>query len=265
KIVAVLEDREISSSLSAVEHSVALSFRRDFEKSGIHLTKDVHSRFVVLSSEINNWSNEFLRPARKHSHHTGVPCRPHTSPSYITVPLDSLRGLAPAVLSAMLQQYHHRHRVQRNPALQGQQVIKLPVNDFTAHYILRDCTEDSVREQVYRLFRGGSDYRVQALEEVLRRRRQLARLVGYRSFAAMALHDKMLRKPEHVDGFLRTLAHQVRPNWQRLVHQMRSEKRALVLRQPRGGDSDEATSLTPLWGWDQDYLMARLTAGARDV
>ncbi|KAJ2885837.1 Mitochondrial intermediate peptidase, partial [Coemansia aciculifera] len=49
KLVEVMEDPEISRTFSAVEHEVAQSFCRDFERSGIHLPKDVHAQFVELS------------------------------------------------------------------------------------------------------------------------------------------------------------------------------------------------------------------------
>ncbi|KAJ2382744.1 Mitochondrial intermediate peptidase, partial [Coemansia sp. RSA 2611] len=61
KLVEVMDDPVIAADLSPVEREVALSFRRDFERSGIHLATTAHARFVELSSRIHDQSREFLR------------------------------------------------------------------------------------------------------------------------------------------------------------------------------------------------------------
>ncbi|KAJ1954175.1 Mitochondrial intermediate peptidase, partial [Linderina pennispora] len=162
KLVEIMDDAQISATFSAVEHEVALSFRRDFERSGIHLTKSDHERFVALSSDIQELSREFFR-------RQSVPRENST----VKMPFDQLRTLPSQVAMGILQSSR------TSKGKDGTTMIELPVDDYTAHYVLRDCSEEKVREAVYRQWQHGDEQAVGALEALLERRLALSHTVGF--------------------------------------------------------------------------------------
>ncbi|KAJ2076166.1 Mitochondrial intermediate peptidase, partial [Coemansia sp. S142-1] len=140
KLVEVMDDHEISRTFSPVEREVAMSFRRDFERSGIHLPKDAHAQFVDLSSNIQESSRGFLKSQSL----------PPPSNRTVSVPVDHLRALPSQVTMHILQSSSTRKRAD------GTAVVDLVPDDYAAHYILRDCADDSTREAVYRAWQYGS-------------------------------------------------------------------------------------------------------------
>ncbi|KAJ2827452.1 Mitochondrial intermediate peptidase [Coemansia erecta] len=220
KLVEAMDDPAISRDFSAVEREVARSFRRDFERSGIHLEATAHARFVELSSRIHERSRVFLRSQ------TLVPT------DTVAVPADQLRTLPAAVVTEMMQT--HSVRTQSD----GVAVIDVVPDDWAAQYVLRDCEDARVRKDVYCAWQRGAPAAVQALEGLLEDRLALARTVGFESFAHMTLDDKMARTPGHVDEFLRGLAAQARPRWDAVA---------------RGLARDPQT-IRP---WDRDFYVGR--------
>ncbi|KAJ2555015.1 Mitochondrial intermediate peptidase [Coemansia sp. RSA 1878] len=222
KLVDAMDDPSISKDFSDVEHEVARSFRRDFERSGIHLAASAHARFVELSSRIHDRSRTFLRSQ-------GL-----APAGTVQVPVDQLHTLPASVVSEMLQ----THAVRTHD---GVAVVDVVPDDWAAQYVLRDCEDSKVRETVYCAWQRGASSAVQSLEGLLEDRLALARTVGFESFAHMTLDDKMARTPDHVDEFLRGLAVQARPRWDTVAQGLARDPRAI---RP----------------WDRDYYVGRQQA-----
>ncbi|KAJ2546571.1 Mitochondrial intermediate peptidase, partial [Coemansia sp. RSA 1933] len=233
KLVEVVDDPAIRRTLSAVELAVAESFRRDFERSGIHLATTTHKRFVDLSSSIHEQSRDFIR---FQSQEAGEAPR-----NTVDVPLDALRTLPGPVMMHIMQTSRTRKRSD------GTAVATIAPDGYAVHYILRDCEDAGTREAVYRMWQRGSSGAVNALEQLLEDRLALARTVGFESFAHMSLDDKMARSPEHVDEFLRGLAAQAQPQWNAVVASL---ERTQALDGSKGGSS----GIDP---WSRDYWVSR--------
>ncbi|KAJ2461442.1 Mitochondrial intermediate peptidase [Coemansia sp. RSA 2424] len=232
KLVEVMDDPEISCAFSAVEHEVALSFRRDFERSGIHLPKDVHAQFVELSSDIQESSRGFLK----------AQSLPPPGDLTVNVPVDQLRALPSQVTMHILQSSSTHKRAD------GTAVVDLVPDDYAAHYILRDCADDATREAVYRAWQHGSTPAVNTLETLLEQRRALSHRVGFESFGHMALEDKMAKSPSHVDEFLRGLATQAQPRWNATIDAL-SQVKARARQGQRPSQQ--------MFPWDRDFWIAR--------
>ncbi|KAJ2709984.1 Mitochondrial intermediate peptidase [Coemansia spiralis] len=235
KLVDIMDDPEIRGALDPVEHEVALSFRRDFERSGIHLPASTHARFVELSSSIHDYSREFLR----------CQALPPTTGS-VAIPLDKLRVLPSEVLLNILQSSSSRKRSD------GVAIVDVVPDDYTAQYILRDCADERIREKVYRAWQSGTPSTIDQLERLLEDRLDLSQTVGFESFAHMSLDDKMARSPGHVDEFLQGLAAQAQPQWDALARSLHLTRSATGAR--AGG----------LYPWDRDYWVGQqqMEAGA---
>ncbi|KAJ2612703.1 Mitochondrial intermediate peptidase [Coemansia sp. RSA 1365] len=235
KLVQAMDDPHISNDLGPVEREVALSFRRDFERSGIHLTESAHSRFVTLSSSIHDLSREFLR------------CQslPLSSENSVTIPVDHLRTLPSQVAMEILQSSpSHKNS-------DGTTVVEVMADDFIAQYILRDCGNQKTREKVYKAWQRGSSMAVKSLEGLLEDRLKLAQTVGFESFAHMTLDDKMARSPDHVNEFLRGLAIQAQPQWNKLVDSLHNTR-----------NISKQTKNAAMFPWDRDYWIGKQREGA---
>ncbi|KAJ1961318.1 Mitochondrial intermediate peptidase [Dipsacomyces acuminosporus] len=234
KLVEIMEDPAISKALSPVEHEVALSFRRDFERSGIHLNKSAHAQFVQLSSDIQDLSREFFRCQSLNPEKDSV----------VSVPFEHLRALPSQVTMSILQS----SRTYKNK--DDTTMVDMLPDDYIAHSILRDCVHEHTREAVYRGWQRGSSKTVNALEGVLERRLALSHTVGYASFGDMTLDDKMARSPSHVDEFLRGLAKQAQPRWDAVAESLHMAKANSL-------GSSMPKQQTKLFPWDREHFVGR--------
>ncbi|ORY41411.1 zincin [Rhizoclosmatium globosum] len=87
----------------------------------------------------------------------------------------------------------------------------IPTDDSSIlSHILRYARDEDVRRLVYTAANQSSEEDVWTLEELLRKRMQLARVLGKKSYADMWLGDKMAQSPERVMQFLENVSN---GNW----------------------------------------------------
>ncbi|KIL71684.1 hypothetical protein M378DRAFT_65150 [Amanita muscaria Koide BX008] len=216
----VLSDPSIVKSLSPEAYQTALIFWRDFEKSAINLSPGQRQKFVTLSSEILVLGREFLE---------GVSApRPPAS-----IKPTELSGLKDKGLGVRLQL--QAHFTQRD-------LLVYP-GSVQAHMIMRAAPEEEPRKRVYIAANSSTPQQINVLETLLCKRAELARLVGYESFAHMTLDDKMVKTPENVRYFLDALMDHTRPLAQKALHALSLRKQA-----------HHGTSTLPIiQAWDKDF------------
>lgn len=168
----VLSDPSIVKTLSQEAYQTALIFWRDFEKSAINLPPPQRQKFVSLSSDILVLGRRFLEGAN-------AP-RPPAS-----IKPSELAGLKDKGLGIKLQlqaQFTQRDLLVYPGSLQAQ-------------LIMRSAPEEEPRRRLYIAANSSTPEQIEVLESLLRKRAELARLVGYESFAHMTLIDKMAKTP----------------------------------------------------------------------
>jgi intermediate peptidase len=168
----VLSDPAIVRTLNREAHQTALTFWRDFEKSGINLPPEQRERFVSLSSEILVLGRRFLSETSS--------SRPPAA-----IKPSELHGLKDLGLGSRLQ-------------LQSrftQRDLHIYPGSLQAQMIMRFAPGEEPRRKVYIAANSSAAEHIEVLEALLRTRGQLARLVGSDSFAHMALGDKMAKSP----------------------------------------------------------------------
>jgi intermediate peptidase len=172
---------EITSSFTAEERAVALIFQRDFERSGIDLPPPQREEFVSLSSQIITLGRQFLVEGPGPKGHVHLP---------IVRLRESLSESAPG-----------NRRVQDLLEALGQKVsrftgkVHIEGGTWEAHMLLRYSADEAIRRELYIAGNRENSDNVETLEQLLRARYRLARLVGKESFAALTLSDKMAKKP----------------------------------------------------------------------
>ncbi|KAJ3281676.1 Mitochondrial intermediate peptidase [Rhizoclosmatium sp. JEL0117] len=167
---------------------VADLLMKDFQKSGIHLSGSQRAQFVKLSDDILNLGNKFSRSS------SSISCESIEIENAKT----RLAGIHPQLMNRLV----------------GGSVVDLaiiPTDDSSIlSHILRYARDEDVRRLVYTAANQSSEEDVWTLEELLRKRMQLARVLGKKSYADMWLGDKMAQSPERVMQFLENVSN---GNW----------------------------------------------------
>lgn len=161
-----LEYPEVVARFSTEEQAVATILYKDFEKSGINLPAVARRKFVELSNTIAELGPRFVN---------------EMAPEKFYLQFDSsrLRGMDPMVVRELTR----RGRV------------TLPTIGMPANHALRSVEDEEVRRELYLASHTSSTKQVNVLEELLKKRAELARLVGRESYAEVALADKMANSP----------------------------------------------------------------------
>jgi thimet oligopeptidase len=117
----------------------------------------------------------------------------------------------------------------------------VPVNESTVGPFLQNETDAAARKAFYVAYNNrGGDANVKLLEDAIATRDRLGHLMGYPSWAAFVLADKMAGTPARVEGFLSQIDAAILPK----------------ARQER--DEDAALKGSPLDQWDQTYYENQL-------
>jgi intermediate peptidase len=168
----VLTDPSIVKTLSAEAYQTALIFWRDFEKSAINLPPAERQKFVSLSSDILVLGRQFLEG-------TNAPRPP------VSIKLSELKGLKDKGMGV---------KMTLQARFTGRDLLVYPAS-LQAQMIMRSAPEEEPRKRVYIAANSSTPEQIELLETLLRKRAELARLVGKESFAHMTLADKMAKTP----------------------------------------------------------------------
>lgn len=212
--------------LSTAETQVALTFLRDFEKSGIHLPPAIRARFVELSDSLLSLGRTFLSFASS---------GPSPDPP---IPIPD----ADKLLSGMGSQF-----IDALPRRRGK--VYVTPGGWEAQMIARYAREGEARRLVYVGGMRTEPDRVEVLEEMLRERAELADVLGKETWADVVLTDKMAKTPENVMGFLSSLAEHHRPAAAADVATLQRLKATGLT----GNRYSSTTPLPQLYAWDRDF------------
>ncbi|HEV3088059.1 MAG TPA: M3 family metallopeptidase [Candidatus Elarobacter sp.] len=123
----------------------------------------------------------------------------------------------------------------------------VPVNESTIGPFMQNETDEAARKAFYIAYNNrGGDTNVQLLQSAIATRDRLAHLLGYPTWAAYVLADRMAGSPQRVESFLSQIDAAILPK----ARQERDEDAALKTAQFPG---------TQLEQWDQTYYENQLS------
>ncbi|KAI7822648.1 hypothetical protein BC939DRAFT_397710 [Gamsiella multidivaricata] len=229
----ILNTPSIEAGLSEAERQVAMVFLRDFEKSGIHLSKSKREQFVQLSDKIVSLGRDFMQNS----------ATPGPGPAQIVVsPPSRLQGLSPGYIQRITRTNKH-----------GEKVAMVPTSGWESQMVLKHVEDEEVRRAMYVASMAEDKYKVAVLDDLLKTRYELAQLVGQPSYGHMFLGDKMVKNPENVSTFLQTL---------HKTHQAEVEgELAMLTKAKRVHTKDRDAKLE---AWDRDFYV-RLVSSRTNV
>jgi intermediate peptidase len=232
-------EHPFTQPLSEAETQVAMTFLRDFEKSGIHLPAAERQRFVDLSDSIISLGRTFL---------SNVSAGPSPYPP-IEIP-DSER-----LLSGMGSQFIDS--LPRGGLGKRNTRYVLP-GSWEAQIILRYAREGEARRLVYTGGLRKDAERIEVLERMLRERAELAGVLGKDNWSEVTLVDKMAKTPRNVMGFLDSLADHHRALAAQDIAALQRVK-AHSITGNAYAEADGTGHLPPLYAWDREFCADRYT------
>lgn len=216
---------EVYNSWSEEERTVAAILIKDFSKSAIDLSETDRQAFVDISNEVAEVGTSFVDNMAAEK-------------STLSFESSRLKGMDPMVVRQLTRWGS----------------VSLPTVGMPAMLALRTAEDAETRREIYMANRTSSKQNLQRLEQLLKRRAELAKLSGYDSFAHMTLTDKMAKSPEAVTSFLDALSKDNAP-------QGRAELQELL--ELKKSDARAGNFPTELNSWDRDYYTAQLMSSLR--
>jgi thimet oligopeptidase len=198
---------------------------RDYRRDGFGLPPEQRERVRALKQRLVELDVSFQRNI-------------DTWDDAIVVTREELAGLPDAFIDGL-----------RTEQRDGQTLYRVSL-DYPEMYPFLDNAESGAarRELMVKNYLKGGDDNVRILEEAIAVRDELARTLGYDSWAAYVLELRMAKNPEAVTGFLAELREKIEPKRRADVEAMRAAKRE---------HTGDASAEVQLWDWRfyHNYLL----------
>ncbi|KAK3697610.1 Mitochondrial intermediate peptidase [Vermiconidia calcicola] len=216
---------EVYNSWSEEERTVAAILEKDFSKSAIDLEDTDRQAFVDISNEVVQVGSDFVDNMA-------------AATPFLNFESSRLKGMDPVFVRQLTRW--------------GK--VSLPTVGMPATLALRTVEDADTRREIYMANRTSEKENLRRLEQLLKRRAELAKLSGYESFGHMTLADKMAKTPEAVLSFLDALAQDNSPR-------VKDEMRQLL--ELKKGDARSGNFPSEMNAWDREYYTARLLSTMR--
>lgn len=213
---------------------------RDFELSGIGLSKEKQKRYGEIAARLSElgsrYSNNVLDATMGWSK--------------LITDESELSGLPESALAAAKAQAEAKEQ-------QGW-LLTLDIPSYLP--VMTYCDNQALREEMYRAYstrasdqgpNAGKWDNSDVMAEELALRHELAQLLGFASFADKSLATKMAENVEQVTGFLTDLAHRARPQAEKELSQLRA-----FAKREHGIDELQPWDLTYYGEKQKQYLYA---------
>ena len=198
----------------------------DFRRAGVNRDDATRARVKALRDEITELGNRFESNINEDA--TKVP-------------------LLPAALTGLPADWIAKHPV----GADGKVTLTVQYPDF--YPFMKFARSSAARETMYRAFANRAyPQNLEVLSQLLARRHALATLLGYDSWAAYSMENKMIRTPKAAHAFVDQIAR---------VSQKRADDDYKLLLARLQKDDPRATSVP---AWDVSYLKERVRAEQLD-
>lgn len=185
-------EQQFGSDLNEEEARFCFLLQREFELDGIHLPDDQRAHVQTLHEHVVNletlWMNNITHSQKKYW-----------------------------VNAVLAESALPRHVLEANGAVYDEENypshVQLIADSPIAHSISSFCQNGELRRQVYWESMTNTPENKQVLEALIHQRHELATALGFESYAARSLQDKMAQTPQGVLQFLQDVEHQIQPQY----------------------------------------------------
>jgi oligopeptidase A len=194
-------------SLSTARKRIVENAIRDFRLGGAELPPEKKARYAAIQDELAKLSAKFSENVLD-----------ATNAFSITVNADRTAGIPPDVLDAA------REAAQKD----GRDGFKFTLHAPSYMPVMQYAEDRALRETLYReSTTRASEFgkpewdNTGLIARIVELRKEMAQLLGYRTFAEVSLVPKMAESPDQVLGFLEDLARRARPFAEKDVQELR--------------------------------------------
>lgn len=169
----VVDHPIISKQLSIHEQKVASLLLQDFEKSGVHMPLKDREKFIQLNDQIQVLGQEFTTKAY-----------PRLQTVSFNLADANFDGIPTKLLNILM----------KSKAKTGRKLV-IPTSSEVAAIFLKTAKSEKIRKDVFLALNSASRSQLDTLEDMLKKRAELAKLLGKESYGHMYLVDKMAGTP----------------------------------------------------------------------
>lgn len=202
RAIKAYSDSEDESRLRPAEAKLLKDVIREFEQNGLGLPREEREKIGELQDDISDLGIQFESNISSYQ-------------DSMILDEESMRGLP--------DDYKEARKTD-----EGRYRIDLTYPSYFP--FMKYAESDEARKQLsYRFKNIAADKNLEVLSRMLKKRKEMAEMLGYSSFAAYRLENRMAEKPEKVWEFERTLQEKVsqkaREDYQLLLDKKRQYKR----------------------------------------
>lgn len=152
---------------------------KDFKRSGLDLPEDKRAEVKRLKKELGELSVTFDKNI-------------NSDASTITVTREGLAGLEDDFISALKKDD------------EGNYILGVDYPTYFA--VMEHCTVEDTRKRLYKVFQNRAyPQNMEVLNAIIAKRDELAKLLGYKSYAHLNIDDEMAETPEKAETFINDL------------------------------------------------------------
>ncbi|MCR5536806.1 MAG: M3 family metallopeptidase [Succinivibrio sp.] len=210
EVVSKIRQSEDFAELTVAQQQTIEHSLRDFKLSGVDLPEEQQKIYVNLSTKLSLLESQFANNVLDATH----------AYTLVVEKEEDLKGLPSGVIRLAKSEAQKRQ-------LEGW-VFTLDMPSYLPFLTYADNRQ--LREQIYTAYNtraselgpdGGKWDNQPLMEQILKLRYELAKLLGFKSYAHLSLATKMAKEPEEVLDFLNDLARKSHPQGEREVAELR--------------------------------------------
>lgn len=205
-------------SLNAEEQYFLSESMRDFKRAGLDLPDDTFKKLQDLKKELSELTLAY---------DTNI----NNDASSITATAEELKGCDEHFIKSLTKD------------ADGNYIVRC---DYPSYFeVIDNCTVAQTRQRHYFAFSNRAcPANIDLLEKIIAKRDELARMVGYASYAAYDTDDQMVKTPQRAEAFIRELAGHAHKK-------ARQELKTFTQELPEGVVFDTQGKVSP---WDVRYI-----------
>ena len=170
-----------------------------FERSGVNLTPEKLQKYKALTKEIGELSSDYSNNM-------------NSSNEILTLDENGANGLP--------ESFKLNYKVAEGK-------YEIPIINATSETVLNNATTEEIRKAYYtKFYNRAADKNIAILDSMVKKRDELAKLMGYPTYAAYALVPKMASNPTTVWNFINDLVSRSSEKAKSDVTLLQNEKRA---------------------------------------
>ena len=223
------EGNAVAETLLPEERYFLDDLMKDFKRSGLDLPEADRLKVAELQKKINKVGQDFS-------------CNISDDATTITATKDELEGVAPEFIASL--------------KTNDQGLFILPTDYPTQNMIMNYCSVQETRKKFSKAFKNRAyPKNKRVLEEILSLRDELAKLLGFESFADLDLDDQMIKSAAHAWEFENNLE-------KKTIEKSLQEFKTLTAQLPHG------VTLSPdgkMYPWDGGFISTHFKKEKYDI